>query len=315
MQKNKENYIFETSFKSLGTDIFLKIIFDIEKNKIKCQEDSEALKNFYVEKEKIFSRFDLESELSVVNINLKKSKKVSKDFFRLCKDSLHFCKITNGYFDPRIIGILEKIGYSEDFKNSDFSKKEIKNNIKFFSKKLEDDLILKEDEIFLNERIDFSGIAKGYITDQAVLFLKEKGWKNFLIDSGGDMFASGVDEFGSKWKISIEGMPEEKFSFDIQNEAVATSGITRRKWEIDSKRFHHLVNPKNFDKFNFDLKSVTVVAENTEEADVWAKVLFLMGKKEGLEFSRKNNIKSFFLDLRGNLWLAERKENKLNEEK
>jgi thiamine biosynthesis lipoprotein len=152
--------------------------------------------------------------------------------------------------------------------------------------------------------MDFSGIAKGYITDRGVLFLRKRGWKNFLLDSGGDMFAVGTDQFREKWKIGLEGISEKQFFLDIQNQAVATSGVTRRKWEKNKKRYHHIINPKNPCEFSFDLRSVTVIEETTEKADVLAKVLFLMNKKEGLEFSRAKKIKSFFLDYRGNLYLS-----------
>jgi FAD:protein FMN transferase len=310
----KNNYVFEISFRSLGTEISCKVVSG-SKNETKFRKDSENLKNFYIEKEKIFSRFDPKSELGAVNRNLGKFQKVSKDFLELCQNSLDFYKLTEGYFDPRVIEILENIGYKKDFKNSDFSKQEIKEDVKVSFDNLENNLIIKGNKILFRQRMDFSGIAKGSITDQAGLFLKEKGWRNFLLDSGGDMFTSGEDEFGEKWKISIEGLPEEEFSFDIQNEAVATSGITRRKWEAGSNKFHHLINPKNPSKFDFDLKSVTVVAKNTQEADVWAKVLFLMGRERGIEFSQKKNIRSFFLDSRGNLWLAERGEKKKIDEK
>jgi thiamine biosynthesis lipoprotein len=295
--------ILESSFKSLGTEISLRVFVD-PKNKSKLQKDSEDLKEFYSKKEKIFSRFNSESELYILNKNLGKFQKVSKDILKLSQDSLQFNKSTNGYFDPRIIKILENIGYKKDFKSSDFSKQGIKEEPEAYLGNLKKDLIVKKDEILLRKRIDFSGIAKGYITDQAGLFFEKKGWKDFLLDSGGDIFASG------KWKISIEGIPEEKFSFEIQNEAVATSGITRRKWQIGSNKFHHLINPKNPNRFDFDLKSVTVIAKSAEEADVWAKVLFLMGKEKGLEFSKTNHLRSFFLDSRGNLWLAEKEDEK-----
>ena len=47
--------------------------------------------------------------------------------------------------------------------------------------------------------------------------------------------------------------------------------------------------------FSFDLKSVTVIARTTQEADAMAKVLFLMGLKKGIQFANRNKIKSIFL--------------------
>ena len=58
---------------------------------------------------------------------------------------------------------------------------------------------------------------------------------------------------------------------------------------------------------------MTVVAKTCEEADVWAKVLFLMGKDKGLKFGEERKIKSLFLDYRGNVTVSSKiKENIIN---
>ena len=160
--------------------------------------------------------------------------------------------------------------------------------------------------------MDFSGIAKGYITDKITEFLSRQGWENFLVDSGGDIYAKGFDEQKEKWKIGLEGFPEEKIILRLSGEAVATSGITRKKWESNGKKFHHLINPHNFKRFDFDLKSVTVIQKNTIDADVWAKVLFLQGKEEGIKLSDRKKIQSLFLDCKGNLYLSQAAKKYLN---
>lgn len=304
MENSAKKPIFRDSFRALGTDINLTLILDNDEEREAAKKISEELRQFYKEKELIFSRFDPDSELSKLNRNLNQFQKASFDIIDLAKSSLYFHKKTKGYFDPRIIETLENIGYNKNFRDSDFMISKESKNLKSLTNKLDEDLRIQVNEIFLRNRVDFSGIAKGYITDQASLFLKSKGWENFLLDSGGDMLASGSDQFGEEWKISIEGVSEENFSFDIKNQAVATSGITRRKWEKNGERCHHLINPMNPREFLFNLKSATVIAKTTEEADVLAKALFLMGKEEGLKFSSKEKIKSIFLDCRGNLFLS-----------
>jgi thiamine biosynthesis lipoprotein ApbE len=54
-------------FKSLGTDISIQIVSDNVFNGLESE-----IKNFYSQKEKIFSRFDSGSELSQLNRNLGK---------------------------------------------------------------------------------------------------------------------------------------------------------------------------------------------------------------------------------------------------
>jgi thiamine biosynthesis lipoprotein len=297
----------EINFFSLGTDISIQIVSDDVNSGVEGE-----IKKFYQEREKIFSRFSENSELSYLNKKLLKYNKASSDIIEVADKCLIYHKQTEGYFDPRIINVLENIGYNKDFKKisqGQFGSIEVEP----LSSNLEDDLKINGDKIYFGRRMDFSGIAKGYITDEASEFLRQKGYDNFLVDSGGDIRVSGKDEDGESWMISVEGMEEEKILLELDNDflSVATSGITRKKWENKSGKFHHLINPKELNKFSFDLKSVTVVAKTCEEADVWAKNLFLMGKDEGLKFSEKNNIRSLFLDYRGNVYLSPEMKNNI----
>ncbi len=304
MEIKYENLIFRRSFKGLGTDIVLTLVVDKEKNEEEAKKIFEKIKELYQKKENIFSRFDLASELSLLNDNLGKFQKASEDIINLCKLSLEYNESSYGFFDPRIIEVLEKIGYDRDFNNINHNQTTGLNNFKKNSTKLKQDLRIENGKVLFAKRMDFSGIAKGYITDKAALSLRENSWKNFLLDSGGDIFVSGLDQFGEKWKISVEGFPEERFNFEIRDLAVATSGITRRKWGKGGNRYHHLINPENPGKFSYVLKSVSVISENTTKADVLAKILFLMGIDEGIKYSEKYKIKSIFLDSRGNLFLS-----------
>jgi len=300
----------ESRLKALGTDIFLIVVCEKESEKNQAQKNLEEIHKIYKKQEKIFSRFNKESELSFLNNNLGKFQKASMEILEVSQLALKYNLETDGLFDPRIIDVLESIGYGEDFKKKNFVISRDKNES--VRGELKDDLKIEKDKLFFGQRMDFSGIAKGYITDKVAMFLIGKGWKNFLLDSGGDIFAQGFDDMGKKWKIALENIPEEKMILEISNEAVATSGITRRKWKVGELRFHHLIDPKNPEKFDFDFQSVTVVAKNTVEADVLAKVLFLKGKKRGLEFSQKKNTKSIFLDYKGSLYLSKNvKENLL----
>lgn len=299
------NNFEETFFRSLGTDIGIKIILAEEKKSELVKKSLIELKSFYAEKEKLFNRFDPDSELSFLNKKIGKYNKASCDIIELIKKALSYYEKTRGFFDPRIIEILEGIGYDRDFKKIDSSGSRNLKNLRYaFRNNLKNDLKIENNRILFECRMDFSGIAKGYITDKAVGFLKKRGFKNFLVDSGGDMFAEGMDEKNRLWNVSIEGIEENKLNFNLSGKGIATSGITRKKWESAGLRFHHLINPKRPQEFLFDLKTVTVISENTEKADIWAKVLFLMGKNRGLEYSDENGIASVFLDYRGNTWLS-----------
>jgi FAD:protein FMN transferase len=293
-----------SDFRALGTDVNIRIVIESEIEKEKAQNDLAETKKMFIAKEEIFSRFDPASELSRLNKKIGVWKMASPDMLYLAGRSLYYNDTSGGLYDPRVIEVLEKIGYDNDFKTKDFSKTELPSPFAVIEKKLGDDLKIEKQKIFLGRRMDFSGIAKGYIVDQATEFLKKRGWKNFLVDAGGDMNLNGANVEEKKWRIAVEGVPEEKLMLEIANAGIATSGISRKKWQINGKKFHHLVNPKDPNNFSYELRTVSVIAENTENADGRAKVLVLMGKEKGMEFSEKNKIAAFFLDYKGNIFIS-----------
>jgi thiamine biosynthesis lipoprotein len=301
----KKREVIRKNFKALGTDISVQLVCDGG-----SQDDAakklDELREFYLSAQKIFSRFDSGSELNKFNQNLGKFSGASPHFLAVARKILDYYKLSEGMLDPRVIAVLEQIGYAKDFNQMELflpaaSELDILG-IKFSN--LEDDLVIQNETILFNHQMDFAGIAKGYVTDMAGETLRQAGWENFLLDSGGDMLAAGKDEDLDDWRIDIEGISQERILLTLQNEAVATSGIGKRKWQRGEKRFHHLIDPKNPDKFSFDLQSVTVIAKTVTEADFWAKVLFLKGKVDGKKFSSENKLKSIFLDYRGNAWIS-----------
>jgi FAD:protein FMN transferase len=297
-------FVTKSDFRALGTEISIQIIISNEKEKEAADKDIEKVKEIYHAKQKVFCRFNQESELSRLNKNLGLIQKTLPDISYLAGRALHYNKISKGLYDPRIIGMLEKIGYGKDFRKTDFKKAVLPSKFSKIEGDLSQDLEVKGDMVLFNKRMDFSGIAKGYITDCAAEFLKKQGWKNFLVNSGGDMRIMGKNQEGKNWLIAIEGVPEEKMMLEITNKGIATSGISRKKWEIQGKKFHHLVNPKNPNYFSYELRTVSVIAEKTENADGRAKTLVLMGKEKGLEFSEKNKLASIFLDYKGNIFIS-----------
>lgn len=295
--------IDEIKFKAFGTEINIQIIIENDLGHKKALGDFEKIKRIYIKNDLIFSRFKKNSELMILNGNLNKFQKASFEMIDVIKRSLIAHKKTSGYFDPRIIDIIEKIGYDKNFEdiNANVKKKKIifnKNN------DIKNSIKIRDDEVIFSDRMDFSGIVKGYVGDRVAEFLYKEGWKNFCVDLGGDMFFAGKSIDNEKWLIDVEGFPYQKLMFFISNCAIATSGIAKRRWEIGDKKFHHLINPKNENSFSFDIKSVTVIENILEDADVYAKTIFLMDGKERKEFINKNKIACAILNYNGNIWLS-----------
>ncbi|MDP1883785.1 MAG: FAD:protein FMN transferase [Candidatus Moranbacteria bacterium] len=303
------------AFQCMGTAVAVEItVADAVDAAGKARKAIGGIKDIFAENERIFSRFDPDSELSRINANIGKRMGVSEKMFEVLELCLKFYELSEGYFDPRVLENLEKIGYDRDFRSNDLNRDG--NQAIELSKitgGLADDLVLDPDgnSIMVKKRIDTTGIAKGYAVDEVARFLEQQGFADFIVDAGGDMQARGIDADGARWTVDIEGMEAGKLRLKLDDEGVATSGISRKRWIVGDRKFHHLVNPKDPENFSYDIKTVTVIEKKTVEADGRAKVLVLMGKEKGIGFADRNNIKALFLDYRGNVYLSKAMKEKI----
>lgn len=305
--KNDREKSWEENFGAMGTTVSVEIVLEEKISKEKAEKAIGRVREIFSENEKIFSRFDPESELSKINKNIGKEMRVSTKMLEVLGLCLKFHEICEGYFDPRVIENLEKIGYDRDFGSVDFSGRNASPKLEKIKSRLAEDLRINfpKQTVLARKRIDTTGIAKGYTVDEAAEFLRKEGFENFVVDAGGDMFAEGLDENQEKWKIGIEGLEDERIMLQLSGEGIATSGISQKRWAAGGKKYHHLINPKDPEKFSHNIKTVTVVEKKTVEADGRAKVLVLMGKEKGLKFANENKMKALFLDYRGNVYLSE----------
>lgn len=309
----KNNLVVSERFRAMGTEVNIDIVLDREEKRKEAEETIQKARSIFAEQEKIFSRFDPESELSRINQNVGKEMTISKPMKEMLRLCLKFNKLMAGYFDPRVLDNLEKIGYDRDFQKNDLNSQEEEiPSLDVFSHNLDEELKINytKNTVLISRRMDTTGIAKGYTVDKVAEYLQSEGWQHFWVDAGGDMFALGKRENNYSWLVGVEGLENDAVRIKLENEGLATSGISRKRWTRGNQKVHHLINPLSPDEFSHDLKTVTVVAEKTVEADGRAKSLFLMGREKGLEFANKNNIKCLFLDYKNNIYVSEKfKEN------
>jgi len=133
--------------------------------------------------------------------------------------------------------------------------------------------------------IDLGGIAKGYILDQAVQWLEERGVRAGLVEAGGDLRVFGPHPERDTWRIGIQDPRAERGrligSIAVNNQSVATSGDYERYFVRDGKRYHHILDPKT--GFPADgAVSVTIVAPEALQADAYATAAFVMGPDAGI---------------------------------
>lgn len=120
--------------------------------------------------------------------------------------------------------------------------------------------------------VDFGGIAKGYGVDRAVSILASQGATSALLDAGGDLYAHGRPAPDRLWRVGIRDPRHvERIlgRFEIEDEAVATSGTYFQKRVVDGRELSHLVDPRTGEPVSHVL-SATVVAPDAMAADALA---------------------------------------------
>jgi len=138
--------------------------------------------------------------------------------------------------------------------------------------------------------LDFGGYLKGVALDHAAAILKREGIANALINIGGNVMALGTRDGkpgGSAWRVGIQhprpqavgGAPLA--SLDLHDgEAIGTSGDYHRYFEVDGRRYCHLLDPRTGAPTQ-STQAVTILIEPGPGAgmrsDALSKPIFIAG--------------------------------------
>lgn len=140
-------------------------------------------------------------------------------------------------------------------------------------------------------KIDLGGAAKGYCADRAADILKSYGIKNAILDLGGNVYALGKNEQGKNWRIGLQDPSKDRgkhFTIEELSDMTAvTSGSYERYFEKNGKIYHHILNPDTGSPADSGLISVTVISDNSFEADMLSTAIFVMGAEEFMKIKDK----------------------------
>ena len=235
------------------------------------------------ELEERFSVYAAGSEIN--RLNLSKRMEVSPELFALLKEAKRISRLTGGEFDVTVAPVLKDKGFYADMPSA------VRESIPDGLSGIGWENIELEDETSLatlrnNAWVDLSGIAKGYIVDSMVSFLREKGVDFFMINAGGDIFCARKTD-GAPWRVGLRepGRNSIIITLDLKDMAVATSGDYENV--IMDKRtgraVSHIIDPSDDEAKPEVPSSVTVIAPTCVEADALATGMMAMGEARALK--------------------------------
>jgi FAD:protein FMN transferase len=143
--------------------------------------------------------------------------------------------------------------------------------------------------------IDFGGIGKEYAADRVATILLGRGMRHGFVNLGGDIRAIGPQPDGTPWRAGIRHPRIQDAAvagFDLFEGALATSGDYERYFDIDGKRYCHILDPRTGMPVT-DWQSVSVAAPLCVVAGSCATIAMLRGAAA-----------ADFLDAQGVAWIG-----------
>ncbi len=246
------------------------------------------------------------SVLDAINANAGiKPVRVPKDFWPLLKKAQYFSENSNGSFDMAIGAVtnLWKIGLpgARVPKPAEITKALPLVNwrdVQFNAQKRTVYLTKK------GMRLDFGGIAKGWVADQVRNTLKHDGVTTAIIDLGGNVIVMGHSPKapGRKWTVGIQDPKASRGTplgtIHAANMSVVTAGTYEQYLMSHGHKYIYLFDAKTGYPYENNLASVTIVSKESVDGDALSNAAFDKGLQGGLAYmnhKRSQNIEAIFV--------------------
>lgn len=140
-------------------------------------------------------------------------------------------------------------------------------------------------------KLDLGGVAKGYIVDRGLEFIRSKGIKHAIVDAGGDVRVMGGRPGKYLWdkarpaRVGVQDPVRTDGLIaivDVSDGSVLTSGDYERFFVQDGVRYTHIIDPRTGYPVR-GLTSATIVTEEAALADAIATAVMVLGKDEGMK--------------------------------
>lgn len=280
---------YQLAGKTMGTTYHIKVKAgrSIDLAKVQARVDAcleqvnQSMSTFRPESE--ISRFNAMNEADVPLV-------VSAGFLRVMQTAREIHRLTEGAWDGTVDPLVNLWGFGKEGALRQVPSAEAvaqaKARVGF------DRIGIAADGHLTKQRpdvtVDLASIAKGYGVDQVAAVLGELGFKDFLVEIGGEVYASGLRPDGTPWRVGIN-RPQADAPLDavykvgrLHNSAMATSGDYRNFYQVEGKIYSHIIDPRTGFPIQNNVVSATVVAGNCTLADGLATALMVMGPEKGI---------------------------------
>jgi thiamine biosynthesis lipoprotein len=121
-------------------------------------------------------------------------------------------------------------------------------------------------------RCDLAGVVKGWAIKAVADRLASRGYRDYLVNAGGDIQTAGGNVDGEAWRIGIRNPADVSQVVRVvwlSGEGIATSGTYERG--------DHIYRPMPVAPDDDPLVAITIIGPNVYDADRFATAAFAMG--------------------------------------
>jgi FAD:protein FMN transferase len=271
------------AFHGMGTEIELALWPRADEVEAGCEAVTREVA-FLRLAEELLSRFLRESEISRLNAGANGPQWVSTLTFDAIRVALDAAASTGGLFDPTVYGAMLAAGYDRSFGATAAGGQAARAQQPWQAGRWRE-VRLDPERLTVTlppgVGLDLGGIAKGWLADGVAARLGRYGAA--LADLGGDIAFAGLPPDADAWLIDVDSPLGGSLGVLrlAGDSGVATSGVTRRRWQTAADTQHHLIDPRTGMPAITDLLSVTVVAPSAASAEIAAKGVLLLGNALG----------------------------------
>lgn len=268
------------------------LIFGTSYN-LKYQCDSNLVKGIEEKLKRVDNSLSTFNEKSIITaVNQNKEVVLNDMFLSVYKKAMEVSENTDGAFDITVAPLVNAWGFG--FKNGiNPEKAQVDSLLQIVGYKkveLKGDRVVKQDPRIM---LDCSAIAKGFGVDVIANYLSNLGVKNFMIEIGGEIVTSGINEQRLPWKIGVTKPTDDPLGdaggelmtvMNVTDKAMATSGNYRNFYYKGGKKYAHTIDPKTGYPVQHSLLSATVIARDCATADAYATSFMVMGLEKAKKF-------------------------------
>ncbi len=255
---------------------------------------------------RVFSTYIKDSEISRFNAFNRVGEKfqISNDFMQVMRVARDIHRLSSGAWDGTVNPLVDLWSFGPTRRKP---KRPSADAIKALLLKVGFDKVQIIEPDFLAKHLatvtlDLNAIAKGYAVDQISNLVAVSGFKDYLVEIGGEIYAAGLRPDGQRWRVGIN-RPAKEAAFNavyrvvsVNNQAFATSGDYRNFFEIDGIRYSHVIDPRTGHPVSNGVVSVSIIADTCTLADGLATAIMVMGPDDGMRLvERLANVEAFIV--------------------